>query len=229
MSAQWKLVPVEPTETMVINGFESEPNECFTDEEVWEQYQEMSGCQQAAFRAKLCWAAMLGSAPAAPEDSQPVMKLEAEKLWDGHGEYAVSFVRAGWLDERRTTGGEFLLYTHPATDEVARFTAERDALQLRLNAADQRIDDLCGSQADRSPHDYAVEHAEYMAKSADDVLAKFQAYGLALLAVDEGGDDGEDELFEAIDSARNDLQESLVDLRSMVYEFRKRSSRIPSL
>lgn len=63
MSNQWKLVPVEPTETMVIHGFESAPDECFSDEEVWEQYQEMSGCQQAAFRAKLCWAAMLAAAP----------------------------------------------------------------------------------------------------------------------------------------------------------------------
>jgi len=98
MNTQWKLVPVEPTETMVINGFESVPNECFTDEEVWEQYQEMSGCQQAAFRARLCWDAMLASAPEPP----------------------------------------------PAdTGEVARLTAERDALQLRLNTADQRIDEQC--------------------------------------------------------------------------------------
>ncbi len=147
MSSQWKLVPVEPTETMVINGFESEPDECFSDEEVWEQYQEMSGCQQAAFRAKLCWAAMLAAAPEAPVTTE------------------------------------------------------------------------------RSNKEYAIEHAEYMAKSADDVLAKFQAYGLALLAVDEGGDDGKGELFEAIDTARGDLQESLVGLRSMVYEFRKRSAK----
>ena len=82
---------------------------------------------------------------------------------------------------------------------------------------------------ERSSQDYAIEHAEYMAQSADDVLAKFQAYGLALLAIDEGGDDGEGELFEAIDTARGDLQESLVDLRGMVYEFRKRSSRCTSL
>ena len=147
MNSQWKLVPVEPTETMVINGFESKPDECFTDDEVWEQYQQMSGCQQAAFRAKLCWAAMLAAAPEVP-----------------------------------------------VTNE-------------------------------RSDKDYAIEHAEYMAKSADDVLAKFQAYGLALLAVDEGGDDGEGELIENIDSARGDLQHSLVDLRSMVYEFRKRAAK----
>ncbi|MBW1249017.1 hypothetical protein I7860_20270 [Pseudomonas tolaasii] len=78
---------------------------------------------------------------------------------------------------------------------------------------------------ERSPKDYAIEHAEYMAKSADNVLAKFQAYGLALLACDEGGDDGEGELFENIDSARGDLQEALVDLRGMVYEFRKRAAK----
>lgn len=83
--------------------------------------------------------------------------------------------------------------------------------------------DAAPTSSERSNKDYAIEHAEYMAKSADGVLAKFQAYGLALLAVDEGGDDGEGELFEAIDSARGDLQESLVDLRSMVYEFRKRA------
>jgi len=143
---------------------------------------------------------------------------------------------------------------------------ERDALQQRLTAADERWDELVSAvrSINRSPHymvkaidddqpqyrqrkewidwvlglcdaaptssersnkDYAIEHAEYMAKSADDVLAKFQAYGLALLAVDEGGDDGEGELFENIDSARGDLQEALVDLRGMVYEFRKRAAK----
>lgn len=89
----------------------------------------------------------------------------------------------------------------------------------RLNAENS------AAHTDRSPEAYAIEHAEYMAKSADGVLAKFQAYGLALFAVDEGGDDGKGELFEAIDTARGDLQESLVDLRSMVYEFRKRSAK----
>ncbi|WP_236202643.1 hypothetical protein [Pseudomonas lactis] len=143
---------------------------------------------------------------------------------------------------------------------------ERDALQQRLTAADERWDELVSAvrSINRSPHYmvkaidddqpqyrqrkewidwvlelcdaaptssersnkvYAIEHAEYMAKSADDVMTKFQAYGLALLAVDEGGDDGEGELLENIDSARGDLQESLVELRSMVYEFRKRAAK----
>ena len=63
----WKLVPVEPTEKMVIEGFESEPDEFFSDEDEWKKYQDMSGCEQAAHRAKLCWSAMLAAAPTAPE------------------------------------------------------------------------------------------------------------------------------------------------------------------
>lgn len=56
------LVPVEPTEDMIIHGFESEPDESFSDEKEWEAYEAMSGCQQAAHRAKLCWAAMIAAA-----------------------------------------------------------------------------------------------------------------------------------------------------------------------
>ncbi|MGV8921619.1 MAG: hypothetical protein ACOH2R_28270 [Pseudomonas sp.] len=95
------------------------------------------------------------------------------------------------------------LYAHPLD------TVQRDAQPV----------------SSRSAKDYAIEHAEYMAKAADHVMSEFQTYGLALIAVDEGGDDGEGEIFEAIDSARSDLQEALVDLRSMVFEFRKRSAR----
>lgn len=59
----WALVPVEPTEHMIVEGFESEPDEFFSDEEVWNAYDAMSGCQQAAHRAKLCWSAMISAAP----------------------------------------------------------------------------------------------------------------------------------------------------------------------
>lgn len=59
----WVMAPVEPTEDMIVNGFESEPDESFSDEREWEAYDAMSGCQQAAHRAKLCWAAMIAAAP----------------------------------------------------------------------------------------------------------------------------------------------------------------------
>ena len=63
ISDGWVMVPVEPTEDMIVNGFESEPDESFSDEKEWEVYEAMSGCQQAAHRAKLCWAAMIAAAP----------------------------------------------------------------------------------------------------------------------------------------------------------------------
>ena len=59
----WMMVPIEPTEHMIVEGFESEPDEDFGNPEVWESYQAMSGCQQAAHRAKLCWTAMINAAP----------------------------------------------------------------------------------------------------------------------------------------------------------------------
>ncbi|MGX7356023.1 hypothetical protein ACWOOC_15295 [Citrobacter sp. ESY80] len=59
----WAMVPIKPTEDMIIDGFESEPDEDFSDPDVWEKYQAMSGCQQAAHRARLCWAAMIAAAP----------------------------------------------------------------------------------------------------------------------------------------------------------------------
>jgi len=61
----WKLVPVEPTQEMVIEGFESEPDEDFSEPDEWEKYSQMSGCEQAAHRARRCWAAMLAAAPEA--------------------------------------------------------------------------------------------------------------------------------------------------------------------
>lgn len=59
----WKLVPIEPTEDMIISGFESEPDEALSEAEYWEKYESMSGCQQAAYKAELCWAAMLAAVP----------------------------------------------------------------------------------------------------------------------------------------------------------------------
>jgi hypothetical protein len=59
----YALVPVEPTEDMVIAGFEAELREEFRDPDAWETYEGMSGCEQAALRAKWCWAAMVKAAP----------------------------------------------------------------------------------------------------------------------------------------------------------------------
>ncbi|HIE5387002.1 TPA: hypothetical protein ACXNPR_000296 [Enterobacter cancerogenus] len=59
----WVLVPIEPTEDMIIHGFEAELREEFRDAEAWEAFEEMSGCEQAAQRARWCWSAMIAAAP----------------------------------------------------------------------------------------------------------------------------------------------------------------------
>ena len=64
----YKLVPVEPTETMIVSGFESAPDQNFSPTEEWERYDAMTGCQQAAYRAEKCWKAMLEAAPTPPAD-----------------------------------------------------------------------------------------------------------------------------------------------------------------
>lgn len=63
MSNGLVAVPVEPTENMIIAGFEAELREEFRAPEAWKTVQAMSGCEQAAHRAKLCWAAMIAAAP----------------------------------------------------------------------------------------------------------------------------------------------------------------------
>ena len=224
MSNQWKLVPVEPTETMVINGFESVPDECFTDEEVWDQYQAMSGCQQAAFRAKLCWAAMLASAPAAPQAELDPAIAERDATPKPDPALCKFYDVDDWASLVRELVDHVAQLQESAKRNVKPW--EDTFPPTLLPAYIERVNaENSAAHTDRSPEAYAVEHAEYMAKSADGVLAKFQAYGLALLAVDEGGDDGEGEMLENIDSTRSDLQEALVDLRSMVYEFRKRAAK----
>ncbi|EPO2205492.1 hypothetical protein ACVW6O_003022 [Escherichia coli] len=57
------IVPIVPTEDMIINGFESVPDPHFSDEKEWGEYEALSGCRQAARRAELCWAAMIKAAP----------------------------------------------------------------------------------------------------------------------------------------------------------------------
>ncbi|ALS64916.1 hypothetical protein [Pandoraea apista] len=62
-ASQWQLVPKKPTQDMVTAGFESEPDEAFSEPKVWEAFEKLSGCQQAAHKATLCYRAMLEHAP----------------------------------------------------------------------------------------------------------------------------------------------------------------------
>lgn len=59
----FQLVPIEPTEDMVVSGFESWPDRHFSKPEDWAAFEAMTGCQQAAHKARLCYAAMIEAAP----------------------------------------------------------------------------------------------------------------------------------------------------------------------
>jgi hypothetical protein len=146
MSQEWKLVPVEPTENMVINGFESVPDEGFTDEEVWEHYQDMSGCQQAAFRAKLCWAAMLASAPLPAANVDPAVVghfYEGDVMGDQFSKLSLKhYYRRHGAAEHEYIQPVALIRQEDHRTHMIRQQAEIAALQQRLNVADQRIDDL---------------------------------------------------------------------------------------
>lgn len=76
----------------------------------------------------------------------------------------------------------------------------------------------------RSPKDYAIEHAEYMAKCVDRLSGCFDEYGTAIVAA-EFAEDEDEAAQEFVGEARAELQEALVELRGYVYEFRKRSAR----
>lgn len=89
----YALVPVEPTEDMVIEGFESAPDRFFSEPEVWADYQAMSGCEQAAHRARLCWSAMLAAVPGANIPAKALQitlpDSSSKAFWSGSGKTEV--------------------------------------------------------------------------------------------------------------------------------------------
>jgi hypothetical protein len=68
--AGWKLVPVEPTEDMVLDGLNSRPDRFFQEDNYPSEFDEMSGCQQAVFKVRRGYAAMLAAAPVPPTQAQ---------------------------------------------------------------------------------------------------------------------------------------------------------------
>jgi hypothetical protein len=103
--SEWKMVPTEPTEDMVVSGFESWPDRYFSTPEDWLAFEAITGCQQAAHKARLCYAAMLAAAPAGPVQSlTPIYQTRwgrPENVWgdvpkDAYDDY-LSF---GYADRR---------------------------------------------------------------------------------------------------------------------------------
>lgn len=111
--AGYKLVPIEPTESMIMHGFESAPSMGFSKPEVWDAYEEMSGCQQAAFRAKLCYAAMLAAAP------------ETWKVLPSSAEDARDAARYRWL--RACNSGHIGILIFDIDPDMCNVVTEDDA------------------------------------------------------------------------------------------------------
>lgn len=86
------------------------------------------------------------------------------------------------------------------------------------------------SVGERTPKDYAIEHAEYMARKAERLLDAVQEHAAAYLARENDGDDPDsDEDISSLDDRCNradeGVNEAMMHMRSGIYEFRKRRDR----
>lgn len=85
------------------------------------------------------------------------------------------------------------------------------------------------ARAERTPTDYALEHAEYMATAAEHLIEAVDALGLAQMRLEESYDPDLDPdvttLDEAVDQARDSLSEALGTMRNRIYGFRTRRDR----
>ena len=73
----------------------------------------------------------------------------------------------------------------------------------------------------RTPADYAIEHAEYMAQASEHVITAVNALHAVYQSLADG--DGLDP--QDIQNAESNVTEMLVGLRGAIYEFRKRRDR----
>ncbi len=178
MNSQWKLVPVEPTQSILDamtterkkgNGvlqmwFEAmaaapAPPEC--DHEWTDDGEFLLACTKCGTQENHDpkWRDM-GSAPKdgtmlrllvsfvdhSTEDADEAPTIGANNF-DNDGEDAWRFAGWCWTHDHFTQGVGIpvgwlpMIEASASTAKLDRLTAERDALQLRLNAADQRFDD----------------------------------------------------------------------------------------
>lgn len=80
---------------------------------------------------------------------------------------------------------------------------------------------LSGPPDERSASDYAIEHGEYLARSAEHMIEKVNTLAEAELRREDSDDDSDSD----VDDARGDVTEALGSLRNAIYGFRTRAKR----
>lgn len=81
----------------------------------------------------------------------------------------------------------------------------------------------------RTPTDYALEFAEYMAKGAEQLIDAVNALATAEQRRDEGCDDELIDLDDLVNQAQDECTEYLAGLRSDIHQFRTRRDRAARL
>ena len=103
-----------------------------------------------------------------------------------------------------------------------------DPLESAHRALEEYVGDLihratqppASNAGERTPQDFAIEHAEYMAQAAEYLIAAVNDLAKAEQEVEEGAANDSD-----VDAARENLSENLGSVRNSIYEFRKRRDR----
>lgn len=115
-------------------------------------------------------------------------------------------------------------------DDGKRITDEECAAVAGALASSQRKREPVDLSRDRTPQDYAIEHAEYMAVRAERLLDAVQEHAAAHLAREDDGNDQDDDedissLNERCDRADEGVTEAMAKMRDGIQEFRKRRDR----
>lgn len=111
-------------------------------------------------------------------------------------------------------------------DEIQRYIDRGYKYQLRAlyTAPPASPSEGGGEPTERTPRDFAIEHAEYMAKDAERMISAVNDLALAESEHEDGTANESD-----VDAARETVSEAQRSLTSGIYEFRKRRDRALSL
>ena len=157
----FKLVPVEPTLEMVTKGFESAPDECFSPTAEWEAYAAMTGCQKAAHRARLCYAAMLATVPTSPAQASPApaqtQPPSPTECWSVSDEGFSHDSLAELLDNHPELEAGSRVFVGEAAHPALNRLIDSDDVIVQMG---DRADDIAGEYADGYPDVSAEDKAE---------------------------------------------------------------------